>query len=342
MSVKKTKSSTKVKKSYQEDRLRMIFENSPIAIWEEDFSALAELRKSLKAQKIKDTRAYLLKHRDVVANTFRQLKVLDVNKAALELYGASTKKDLLSNLGKTVHRDVLRVLVDEFAALIDGAEYFESEFKSKTLAGKVHDVRIRVKVPAIYKKTFERVIVTLHDVSVQKKYEASLKKLAQIDGLTEVYNHTTILKRLDEEFKRAQRYGKNLSCLMIDLDHFKGINDLCGHQRGDKVLKQSAAVIKDHIREVDVLGRYGGDEFLVILPETPLNRAGVVADRLIKIFDELSQSKNKTTVFSTVSVGIGGVPTDGIESAKELMARVDKAMYQAKKAGRNTSTMIKT
>ncbi len=324
------------------NRFKSIFEYAPIAIWEEDFSALNELRDEIESQKVKNIRDYLSDNKELLIRTFRQLKVLDVNKKALELYGASTKRELLDNLGKTVHRDVLRILADEFTALLNGEEYFETEFKSKSLSGKIYEVKMRLRVPPAYRKNFRRVVITFEDITQQKKRERNLHRMAQTDGLTRVLNHTTVIKRLDEEFKRATRYKKDLSCLMVDLDHFKGINDLCGHQKGDKVLQRSAELITEHVREVDVVGRYGGDEFLVILPETPVDKATIVAERLINIFNELSSSDDPGQVFSTVSVGISGIPLAKAATSKDLISIVDKAMYKAKKAGRNTSAIIKT
>ena len=340
MSVRNPKSKKVASEKSEQDRMEVIFNNLPIAVWEEDFSALLELKDILLQKKVRNIRAFLLKNRDLVERTLKRIKILNVNQAVLDLYQAESKKELLGNLDKTMHCETMQVIIDEFASLLSGKVYFESELKTRTIKGKVLDLIIKLQVPQAYSETFEKVIVTMQDITSQKRTENSLRRMAQTDGLTGVYNHSIILKRLKEEFKRAVRYENHLSCLMIDLDHFKGINDLCGHQKGDKVLRKTAQKIKDYVREVDIVGRYGGDEFIVILPETPVERAGVVADRLIKIFDELASSTDKRVVFSTVSVGIGGIPTDGIENAKALLSEVDKAMYKAKKAGRNTSAIV--
>ncbi|MBZ0165950.1 MAG: GGDEF domain-containing protein, partial [Candidatus Omnitrophica bacterium] len=224
-------------------------------------------------------------------------------------------------------------------ALINGEWEFASEFKTRTMQRKYHDVMLRLAVPKEHRQDLKRVVITVQDITRQKQFERNLKKLAQTDGLTELWNHSAILRRLEEEFKRAFRYNKDLSCLMVDLDHFKGINDLCGHQRGDKVLRQSAQMIRSFVREVDVVGRYGGDEFLIILPETPVDKAHIVAERLVNVFDGLTNNK-KSEIFSTVSVGIAGVPNSSIKTPKMLLAQVDRAMYRAKKAGRNTSAIV--
>ncbi len=319
--------------NYEQERLRIIFEYSPIAIWEEDFSALAKLQKIVKSKNVINIRKFLKENPELVKDTFRNIKVLDVNKAALNLYGVKTKKELIANLGKTIHREAFNVLVDEFASLLEGKTFYEVEFKSRTVTGRLYDVSMRVSVPDIYKETFERVIVTFEDISLKKKLERDLTRMAQMDGLTKLFNQNTITKKLEEEFLRAKRYNLALSCLMIDLDSFKNINDQYGHQKGNQVLKIVADMIKSHLREVDFVGRYGGDEFLIVLPETPSDKAMIVANRLKQIFSE-GKSNNPNIKLVRLSIGIGAFNAQ-VKSVKELIIKTDKAMYKAKKSGGN-------
>ena len=322
---------------YERERLRIIFEYSPVAIWEEDFTALAKLKDKLRKLKVLNYRKYFKKHPELVKETFRGLKVLDVNRAALDLYGARTKQDLMANLGKTIHKEAMTVLMDEFATLLEGKRIFETEFKSKTLSGfLLYDVAMRVSVPAIYKDSFKRVIVTLQDISVQKKLERHLRKLAQTDGLTKFLNYNAISRKLEEEFIRAKRYNLKLACLMIDVDHFKMINDKLGHQKGNQVLRHLAAVIRQNLRVVDIVGRYGGDEFLIILPETSQENARVVAQRLIHLFSSKTKAKDSLFDNITLSIGMSGLPADDIKTVKDLITKTDKAMYAAKQSGRNS------
>jgi diguanylate cyclase (GGDEF)-like protein len=325
---------------YHQDRWRIIFEYSPVAIWEEDFSALAKLRNDLKQKGVKNFRSYLDKNREVVQATFRKLVVLNVNQEALKLYGAKTKKELFAHLGKTIHADVMGVLIDEFAALLEGKKTFEAQVKSRTLTGRSYDVAMRVSVPDVYQDTFKRVVVTFQDISYQKRYERHLKRLAQTDGLTRILNHGAICYRLEEEFRRALRYHLDMACMMIDLDDFKKINDTHGHQKGDGVLKKTANLIQEHLREVDVVGRYGGDEFLVLLPETSPQNAQIAAQRLKNIFDSLVKKDGDKKNFSTISIGVGGLPLAGIKSTKELIMKVDRAMYSVKKNGGNNILLV--
>lgn len=320
--------------NYEQERLRIIFEYSPIAIWEEDFSALAKLQKIIQSKNIVNIRKFLKENTDLVTETFRHIKVLDVNKAALHLYGVKTKKELIANLGKTIHREAFNVLIDEFASLLEGKNFYAVEFKSRTVTGRLYDVSMRVSVPDMYKNSFERVIVTFEDVSFKKKLERDLLKMAQTDGLTRLYNQNTIVKKLEEEFLRARRYNLSLSCMMIDLDSFKKINDQFGHQKGNQVLKLAAHLIKSSLREVDFVGRYGGDEFLIILPETSAEKAIVVANRLKQIFSEKKNDKNVIKLIR-LSIGIGAFNLEETKTVKEFILKTDQAMYQAKKSGGN-------
>ncbi|MBF0483686.1 MAG: GGDEF domain-containing protein [Candidatus Omnitrophica bacterium] len=329
-----------VKDNYDYDRLKLIFDYSPIAIWEEDFSALANLKSYLEKYKVEDYRKYLFDHPKLVKDTFRKLKIVDVNLAAVKLYGAKTKAQLIDNLGKVVHKSALNTLVEEFSALLNGNDTFETEFKSRTLTGRLYDVRLKVSVPEVYKNSWKRVIVTLQDISVQKRYERHLKQLAQTDGLTNVLNHSAIRYRLEEEVARAKRYRLDLSCMMIDMDNFKQVNDKYGHQKGDAVLKKTAALIKSHLREVDIVGRYGGDEFMVILPETNKVNAITAAERIQKLFFELVHDESIRMPFCTLSIGVGGRPDTDVETAKDLITKIDKGMYEAKKTGKNKVSLI--
>ncbi len=326
--------------SYEQERLRIIFEYSPIAIWEEDFSALGELKKILDQKKVTNIRQYLHANIPLVKKTFRKLKILDVNQAAIELYGAKDKEHLKANLGKKFHKEGVAVLIDEFASLLEGQNVFETEFKSKTLAGKKTDVSLKVSVPEVYRKSFKRVIVTIQDISVPKKLERHLRRQAQTDGLTSLLNHSTIRARLEEEFNRAKRYRLDLSCMMIDLDFFKQVNDRFGHEKGNQVLKRCAKLIKKYLRDVDIIGRFGGDEFFVILPETPPDNARIAALRLKNVFTSEVENKKKPTFIVTPSIGISGFPAKDVKTVKDLIGKADKAMYKAKKAGRNQIVIL--
>ena len=314
----------------------MIFEYLPIAIWEEDLSILAKLRKNLESRSVMNFRNYLTTNPELVKKTFRQIKIIDINKAAVKLYGAKSKEALISNLGKNFSPDLLNILIDEFASLLEGKSSFESEFKMRATDGTTHDVLIKVAVPDLYKDSFYRVIVTLQDITDRKKLERNLRQRAQIDGLTKLLNHNSIAQRLEQEVLRAKRYRLTLSCFMIDLDNFKSVNDQFGHQKGDQVLKRVATLIKNSLRKVDIVGRYGGDEFLVILPETNPENAKIAAKRIQDLFySKPFKFQKGAPITITLSTGISGYPRHEVEHGKDLIALADKAMYKAKKMERD-------
>lgn len=160
-----------------------------------------------------------------------------------------------------------------------------------------------------------------------------LTELSITDGLTGLFNHRFLQDRFDFELKRVHRYGGNLSCLLIDIDHFKMINDTCGHQFGDSVLRQIANIMKTRSREIDICGRYGGEEFMIIT-NLKADDALRYATKLHTAIEEHPFKNGHRAVKVTVSIGIAEYRTD-IKFKQQLIERADNALYQAKKDGRN-------
>ncbi|RUM46349.1 MAG: hypothetical protein DSY47_08325 [Hydrogenothermus sp.] len=165
-----------------------------------------------------------------------------------------------------------------------------------------------------------------------------LAKLANFDTLTMVYNRRKILQILNDELDRAKRYKRPLSILMIDVDNFKKLNDNFGHQFGDKVLQDFAILLKNIVRKTDVIGRTGGEEFLVILPETDLEGAKYVAEKIRKAVEDYF--KGHCTIDITVSIGVAQV-REPICSIDSILHEADIAMYKAKGAGKNRVEIYK-
>jgi len=162
------------------------------------------------------------------------------------------------------------------------------------------------------------------------------KKLSNIDGLTEIYNHRFIKQLIDREIKRHLRYSGTFCVLMIDIDDFKKVNDNYGHPAGDMVLIKVAELIKKSIRGCDILSRYGGEEFLVALPVTPISDARNVADRIINAFNSnlFDIGKGHSPIKVTVTIGLSAFP-DNSRNKEELVENADKALYIGKKNGKN-------
>ena len=163
-----------------------------------------------------------------------------------------------------------------------------------------------------------------------RKKELELERLATTDALTECYNRYSIMKQIKEEINRIKRNEEPLSIIMYDFDNFKQINDNFGHEMGDYVLKESTQVISQVIREIDKIGRYGGEEFLILLPFSNLSNALEVAER---VKDAIASHQFKDLDQVTISLGV--VEYNNDESLESFLKRVDEKMYQSKYSGRN-------
>lgn len=163
---------------------------------------------------------------------------------------------------------------------------------------------------------------------------AEVQKLAITDALTGLYNRRGLFELGRHEMERTRRFGHPLSTIWVDVDNFKNINDTYGHQIGDRVLKAVAECLNKNTREVDILGRYGGDEFAILLPETDLNVAVSVAERLRKQVAGTSMTVDGSPVDVSVSIGVSKV-SEAINGLELLFKRADTAMYAAKQAGGN-------
>ncbi len=182
--------------------------------------------------------------------------------------------------------------------------------------------------------------------SLQERLREMQRKLEEqsiTDGLTGLKNRRFFDERLHEEFRRAQRYGDYLALIMIDLDHFKLVNDRHGHQAGDVVLQESASLIRGSLRDPDICARYGGEEFAVILPKTHMSGALAVAERIWRamgtkefVIGPGEDGRAPGAIHVSASIGVAFYPSKDINSAELLVRFADQALYQAKRSGRNT------
>jgi diguanylate cyclase len=163
-----------------------------------------------------------------------------------------------------------------------------------------------------------------------------IEELAELDELTGSFNRRCIMRMLDEQIVRAERANMPCSVALIDLDWFKRINDAHGHPTGDEVLRTFAITVFANIRNIDRFGRYGGEEFLLLLPDTPTDRAAGSLDRLREIIADLDWSAFSPDIRVTISAGVATLRPD--ETSDLLLARADRALYAAKAQGRNRIT----
>lgn len=165
----------------------------------------------------------------------------------------------------------------------------------------------------------------------EKKYLAKLENLSVTDQLTGLYNRRFFDEQFDREQEKVNRYGLNLCVVMMDIDHFKRVNDKFGHQLGDEVLQEFSSLVKDGVRSTDIVSRWGGEEFIALLPETSLPNAAVIAEKLRVLVEEHDFSKVGKL---TASFGVATIAKQ-LEQNGKAIRNVDTALYQAKKQGRN-------
>lgn len=184
---------------------------------------------------------------------------------------------------------------------------------------------------------------SLKEQALTKLNEAivKLREVAIRDSLTGLYNHGYFLEVLENEFMRAKRYNQNICCLMMDIDHFKSINDKFGHLFGDKVLALLADCLRSNTRKVDFLCRYGGEEFVILLFNTNYKGALEDAQRLRKYIERYNFQDGKNSMNLTVSIGISSLFEDGMLDKEKFLNAADTALYRAKTEGRNTVSMYK-
>ncbi|HDT14596.1 MAG TPA: diguanylate cyclase [Firmicutes bacterium] len=183
------------------------------------------------------------------------------------------------------------------------------------------------------KEVIEQVKEKTH--TLQEQMEESERK-AIIDGLTGAFNRRFFENKLEDEIQLAKRFRSKLSLVMFDIDHFKPINDTYGHQAGDIILQEVAETVKECLSSTDSLCRYGGEEFAVIMPDTPIEKAIDIAERIRKAIEEHTFYSGDTLINMTVSLGVSEYPSHGI--LKEvIIEKADSALYKAKHDGRNNT-----
>ncbi|MFW6236631.1 MAG: sensor domain-containing diguanylate cyclase [Desulfovibrionales bacterium] len=317
-----------------ESRYRSLFEDSAIALWEEDFSLVKLQLDQLQQLGVTDFATYFQEHPETVALCAGLIRVLDVNQAALDLFNAATKQELVNYFDRTMTDKARKVFQEELTILAQGRRFLESEVTVRTLDGEYRFGLRRLTVPSEHRDSLARVFVSLVDITKRKMLEEKLREMATTDSLTGILNRRSYIEQTDAELQRSKRYGYPLSIIFLDVDRFKEINDSYGHQTGDEVLVSLTRQCLSCLRENDLFGRIGGEEFAITLIESDLKRAETVAERLRDVIRETTVQYGQAEVRFTVSFGVAQLKDDE-QDLDSLMARADKALYRAKKEGRD-------
>lgn len=184
-------------------------------------------------------------------------------------------------------------------------------------------------------------IITFRDITKRKELENTLQTLATTDGLTKLYNRLYFTAKLEEEFRRTERYKAPLSLMLLDIDNFKSINDTYGHQAGDAYLRALASLVTDSIRLVDTAARYGGEEIAIILPHTGSEAAVVMAERLRSMVEGFELVHAGKKIRTTISIGVATHMPGSARTTDEFLTETDDALYAAKRGGRNLVVLYK-
>lgn len=280
----------------------------------------------------------------ILDNLFAYVALLDVNgvveevnKAPLERAGYRREDVIGKYFYDAPWWNYDKQVQTRLIAAINAAKQGESSRYDVVVKMGEDFVPIDFQITPVFDDTAQIIglLPTAVDITERKQLEEELYQQAHFDYLTGLPNRRSCMEQGEVELLRTQRYDNALSVMMLDIDFFKKINDVYGHQAGDMVLKKLAMTFQAVLRDVDIMGRLGGEEFLVILPETTVEEAAKAAERLRDVV-------SKTKIFLatgleidfTVSIGIAGF-VDKKMSFKMLVDQADKALYRAKQTGRN-------
>jgi len=231
-------------------------------------------------------------------------------------------------LGKNIHEVFREDIAKKFTCCVNQASktsetqifQYQLVFNGKTYH---HEARI-----VAFGREF---LAIVRDFTKQREAE----KMAETDPLTNIYNRRKFSELLDQEIERVERYNRSLAVILLDIDHFKRINDTFGHDAGDSVLKKISRLIRENIRSVDTLARYGGEEFVIILPETTLKKAMTVAERIRRVIERKSFD---TVGHITISAGVSIFEES--DNKQSIVKKADRGLYIAKSEGRNRVSIL--
>jgi diguanylate cyclase (GGDEF)-like protein/PAS domain S-box-containing protein len=328
-----------------EARFRSLFEDSPISLWEEDFSDLKGYLEELRKTGIRDFRNYFDAHPDAVIASAKKIKVLNVNQATVSLFKAESKEELLTDISIILGASSMDAFKDELVSLAEGNLDFACEIHQKKLDGETIIGDLRLSIAPGYEDTWEKVYVSIIDITERKVLEERLKEslakseiLASTDPLTHLLNRRAITEAATSELARAAREGTVLGIAMIDMDSLKDVNDRYGHPVGDSALQLFGKTLQKATRIYDKVGRWGGDEFLVVIPQMDYKDA-------LKTAERLKEAVNKTRLplpdggemwlGACIGITCSTIGNENNATVDKLLAIADKALYQAKSQGRN-------
>jgi len=301
-----------------------IFEHSPVSLWVEDFGKIRQLLESLRNRGIQDLRVFTDVHPEFVRQCMAEIRVVDVNHATLEMFGARDKAQLLSELHTVFRGDMEPHFREQLIDLWDGKLFQSREVVNYALDGSERVVIMQFSVLPGHEADWSRVLVALTDISARKKAEAYLVYLGKHDVLTGLHNrahYIDMLNRLERQTVRP------ISVVLIDINGLKEVNDRLGHDAGDSLLRRMGEVLKEAAGESHHAARIGGDEFAVLMPRADEQEAATMVESVLRLLAVNNQFYSAIQL----SLSIGCASACGGETLEALVRRADQSMYQQKR-----------
>ena len=305
---------------------RNLFALSPVSLWVEDFSGVKCLLDEARAGGIQDFRVFISVHHEFVARCMAQIKVLDVNQQTLEMFGAASKSELLSQTGHIFRDEMAASFADQLADLWQGQLTQTREVVNYSLGGDLINIHMQFVVMPGHETHWDLVLLSLIDITARKKAEAYLEYLGRHDSLTRLRNRAFYT----EELNRITRKGPwPLSVLAIDLNGLKTVNDNQGHAAGDSMLRRAGEVLASAAQgKTFCAARIGGDEFTVLLPGSDERVAVNLQERI----ESMVELNNQFYPGQKLSMAIGRSVAASAVEVERALHEADQAMFEAKRA----------
>lgn len=304
--------------------VRSLFEYSPTSLWIEDFSGIRSLLEAQRAAGVTDMRAFLDSRPDFVQACAQAIKVVDINRATLDMHGAADKREVLDNLHRIFRDDMLTHFADQLVELWEGRPSMQCETINYTLSGQVLNLHLQGSILPGHEESWTRVLVSLTDITARKQAEAYLQYLGRHDQLTKLSNRA----HFDEALKQAHAGPFPVSVIILDLNGLKAANDSQGHAAGDDLLRRAGEALKKAIGEDHCIARIGGDEFGILLCGVGEQEAQVAITRI----ERMTGLNNQFYTGPALSFSIGTATGADAASLIRAMHQADTAMYAAKRS----------
>lgn len=303
---------------------RGLFQHSPVSLWVEDFSSIRRLLDEVRETGITDFRVFTDVHPEFVRRCMSEIRVLDVNRHTLEMFGARDMPHLLANLGEVLRDDMERHFREQLIDLWDGKLFQLREVVNYRLDGTELHLHLQFSVLPGHEDDWSLVQVALTDITARRKAEAYLEYLGKHDVLTKLYNRSFYV----DEMNRLERKGPfPVTIVMADLNGLKAMNDRLGHAAGDALLRRVGEVLGKAVEKPCHAARIGGDEFAILLPGSD-ERDG---EALIESIHDLVEVNNQFYSAAQLNLSIGAATSTHGERLEDTAKRADTQMYVAKR-----------